>query len=174
MMERSGGHEENDMKRALVLNGIMAMSTLTRADSPPPVDSVVIRTEGLYVNGEPFFPVGIDHAAHWHYSLPEAGDKGFNLVTTHGVGTDPRSFRVDVDDAYANGMYAAASLTNSVWEDLERVEDIVMACRDAPGLLAWQLEHEPNLRLSGPEHEDTPHGTDPTGCRPSSSSQHTT
>ena len=126
------------------------------ADPPPPVASVQIRPEGLLLNGKPFFPVGLDHAAHWHYSLPEACEKGFNLVTTHGLGADPRSFRVDIDDAYANGMYAAASLTNGVWEDLERVEQIVLACRDAPGLLAWEFEHEPDLRLGGPEYEDRP------------------
>ncbi len=150
------------MMKTSVLNGIMALSGLPlAADTPPPVASVEIRPEGLLVNGKPFFPVGIDHAAHWHFSLPEAGEKGFNLATTHGLGADPQTFRMDIDDAYANGMYAAASLTNGVWESLERVEQIVLACRDAPGLLTWELEHEPDLRLSGPEHEDTPHADRP-------------
>lgn len=154
-----GGRRDEDGVGSQRYRGLSGLAV--PGASLPPGERVEIRAEGLFLNGAPFFPVGIDHAAHWHLSLPEAGEKGFNLVTTHGLGADPQSFRADIDDAYANGMYAAAALTNGVWEDLERVEQIVLACRDAPGLLAWEFEHEPDLRLSGPEHEDTPHADRP-------------
>lgn len=124
---------------------------------PPPVERVEIREEGLYVNDEPFFPVGVAWAAHWHFSLPEAGEKGFNMVDTHGIATDPESFRADVDDAYANGMYSAVHLGNEISKNLEQVEQIVLACRDAPGLLVWGLEDEPNGRNPGPADEGKPH-----------------
>ena len=113
--------------------------------APPPIERVEIRAEGLFVNGKPFFPVGVDHAAHWHYSLPEAGEKGFNLVMTHGLENIPESFRYDIDEAYANGMYSLAMLTNGVWKNKEATKQIILACRNAPGLLAWGLEHEPDL-----------------------------
>ena len=71
------------MRKGLVLLGIMALSGLpTWAQPPPPVKSVQIREGGLFVNGEAFFPVGIGWVAHGHFSLPEAGEKGFNLAVT--------------------------------------------------------------------------------------------
>jgi len=143
----------------LMLVGIIFLNALpTQAGPPPPVESVEVRKEGLFVNGKPFFVVGIGWAAHWHFSLPEAGEKGFNMVETHGW-KDPQSFRMDIDDAYANGMYALASVGNGVWEDLERLEQIVMACRDAPGLLAWELENEPN-------HPNNPYRFPPEKLKP--------
>ena len=66
----------------------------------PPVRSVTVRDGRLVVNGAPFFPVGIYHAAHWHKGLREAGAQGFNLVQTHGSSAE--SFRQDIDDAFAN------------------------------------------------------------------------
>ena len=144
----------------LMLVGIIFLNALpTQAGPPPPVESVEVRKEGLFVNGKPFFVVGIGWAAHWHFSLPEAGEKGFNMVETHGQSADPQSFRMDIDDAYANGMYALASVGNGVWEDLERLEQIVMACRDAPGLLAWELENEPN-------HPNNPYRFPPEKLKP--------
>ena len=133
------------MKKASTFIATLALCVIpARAGTLPPVERVEIRTEGLYVNGKPFFPVGIGWAAHWHHSLPEASAMGFNLVATHGLKTDPHSFRADIDDAYANGMYAAASVGNGVWQDLELLEQIVLDCRDHPGLLVWELEDEPN------------------------------
>jgi hypothetical protein len=157
----------------LMLVGIVFLNALpTQADPPPPVERVEIRTEGLYVNGKPFFPVGIGWVGHGHYSLPEAGEKGFNLAITHGQ-HPPRinleSWRSDIDEAYANGMYAMASVGNGVWEDLEVLEQIVMACRDAPGLLVWELEDEPNIRVSGPEgvpNVDRPYRVPPERFKP--------
>ena len=133
---------------------------------PPPVERVEIRDEGLYVNGEPFFPVGVAWAAHGHFSLPDVGEKGFNMVDTHGDGSVPETFRIDVDDAYANGMYSAVHLGNGISKNLEQVEQIVLACRDAPGLLVWSLEDEPNIRNPGPgdegkQHVDMPYKTPP-------------
>ena len=66
---------------------------------------------------------------------------------------------MDIDDAYANGMYALASVGNGVWEDLEVLEQIVMACRDAPGLLVWDLENEPN-------HPNNPYRMPPEKLKP--------
>ena len=150
------------MKAALILTGTIAMSGLAAwAKPPPPVESVEIRQGHLIVNGEPFFPVGIGWVAHGHFSLPEAGEKGFNLATTHGDRTEPWTFRADIDDAYANGMYAMASVGNGVWEDLEQVERIVMACRDAPGLLVWELEDEPNHGGSGGNYRVPPEALKP-------------
>ena len=87
----------------LMLAGLVLILSAFSAGGkpPPPVERVEIREEGLYVNDEPFFPVGVAWAAHWHFSLPEAGEKGFNMVDTHGIATDPESFRADVDDAAA-------------------------------------------------------------------------
>ena len=108
------------MKKASTFIAALAFCVIPAgAGSLPPVERVEIRAEGLYVNGKPFFPVGIGWAGHWHYSLPEASAMGFNLVATHGLKTDPHSFRADIDDAYANGMYAAASVGNGVWKNLE-------------------------------------------------------
>ncbi len=148
------------MKIVLMLIGVMVLSRLPAwAKPPPPVESVEIRKEGLWVNGEPFFAVGIGWVAHWHFRLPEAGEKGFNCVVTSGLRADPQTFRADIDDAYANGMYALASLSNGVWQDLERVEQIVIACRDAPGLLVWELEDEPN-------HPNNPYRIPPEKFKP--------
>ena len=148
------------MKAARFLVGSVLLSSLSvPAAGPPPVKSVEIRDEGLFVNGEPFFPVGIGWVAHWHFALPEAGEKGFNLATTHGLQGDPATFRADIDDAYANGMYAAAGVGNGVWEDLEQLERIVLACRDAPGLLVWELEDEPN-------HPNNPYRVPPEKLKP--------
>ena len=131
------------MKTVFTLIAIMVLCGLsTQAATLPPVKRVETRAEGLYVNGKPFFPVGIGWAAHWHQSLPEASAMGFNLVATHGLKTNVASFRMDIDDAWANGMYAACSVTNGVWQDLERLEQIVLDCRDHPGLLVWELEDE--------------------------------
>ena len=133
------------MKTVFTLIAIMVLYGLsTQAATLPPVKRVETRAEGLYVNGKPFFPVGIGWAGHWHQSLPEASAMGFNLVATHGLRTNVASFRMDIDDAWANGMYAACSVTNGVWQDLERLEQIVLDCRDHPGLLVWELEDEPN------------------------------
>ena len=143
----------------LVLAGlVVVMSAISVwGKLPPPVERVEIRDEGLYVNGEPFFPVGVTWAAHWHFSLPEAGEKGFNMVNTHGNRAAPKSFRADVDDAYPNGLYSAVLLSNGISKNLMQVEEIVLACRDAPGLLVWGLEDEPNIRHPGPGDEGKPH-----------------
>jgi len=149
------------LKTMLTFIGIMVLCGVPmRADRPPPVERIEMRgTQGLYVNGKPFFPVGIGWAGHWHYSLPEAGAMGFNMVVTHGLKTNPASFRMDIEDAWANGMYAAATLSNMVWEDLELVEKIVMDCRDHPGLLVWELQDEPN-------HPNNPYRYPPEQLKP--------
>jgi hypothetical protein len=124
---------------------LAVLGPLAAAAGPlPPVKRVETRPNGLYVNGKPFFPVGIGWAGHWHYSMPEAGDMGFNLVVTHGLKADPPTFRQDIEEAWANGMYSACSIGNGVWEDLELLERIILDCRDHPGLLVWELEDEPN------------------------------
>lgn len=88
------------MKTVLTLIAIMILCELsTQAATLPPVKRVDMRAEGLYVNGKPFFPVGIGWAGHWHHSMPEASAMGFNLVTTHGLNTNVASFRMDIDDA---------------------------------------------------------------------------
>jgi len=144
------------MRTALTLIVLTLLSALPlRAVTPPPIERVEIRGKSLWVNGEPFFLVGIGHAAHWNFALPEVGAKGFNAVVTHGRMEDPESYRLDIDDAFANGMYSLASLTNGNWRDLEKVEQVILACRDAPGLLAWELQDEPNMRLAEPA--DLPH-----------------
>jgi len=121
------------------------------------VRSVAIRDGRLLVNDRPFLPIGIYHAAHWHKGLREAGEKGFNVVQTYGGGK-PEEFRKDIDDAYANGLYAAAAF-NGLCDNPEVVEKIVRACRDAPGLLVWLLEDEPNIRM--PEPKEKPYAERP-------------
>jgi len=139
------------------------------AKLPPPVERVEVRDGNVFVNGEPFFLVGTSHVAHYHFSLPEASEMGFNAVVTHGYREDPQTFRMDIDDAYANGLYSLVSLSNGIWKDLELVEQIILACRDAPGLLVWELEDEPNTRLAGPEgtpHVDLPYRIPPEDFGP--------
>ncbi len=116
----------------------------------PAVRTVEIRDGRMLVNGELFLPIAIYHAAHWHKGLREAGEKGFNLVQTYG--NTPAEFRKDIEDAFANGLYAAVAL-NGLCEKPEAVEAIVRACRDAPGLLVWLLEDEPNSRLPEPKEK---------------------
>ncbi len=144
------------MQTAIAAILIMALSGLALwATPPPPVEIVELRQDRVFVNGEPFFLVGISHVAHGHYSLPEASEMGYNAVVTHGSREDPQSFRKDIDDAYAHGLYSLVSISNGIWQDLETTEQIILACRDAPGLLVWELEDEPNIRTAGPE--GTPH-----------------
>lgn len=124
-----------------------------RTRALPAVRSVECRNGRLVVNGKPFLPVGIYHAAHWHKGLKEAGEQGFNLVQTYGG--KPEDFRTDIEEAYSNGMYSAVAL-NGLCERTEVIETIVKDCRKAPGLLLWMLEDEPNIRLPGPEDKPYP------------------
>lgn len=144
------------MRAVLLFIAVGALSAMsTPAAAPPAVKHVEARQEGLYVNGKPFFPVGIGWVGHSHFSLPDAGEKGFNLAVAHA--RDPQEFRMDIDDAYANGMYAVAHLGNGLWRDIKQVERIVLASRDAPGLLVWDLEDEPNIRQPGPQDKGKDH-----------------
>jgi hypothetical protein len=139
------------------------------AKLPAPVERAEVRDGNVFVNGEPFFLVGTSHVGHGHYSLPEASEMGFNAVVTHGLREHPESFRNDIDDAYANGLYSLVSLSNGIWQDLEVMEQIILACRDAPGLLVWELEDEPNTRTDGPEgtpHLDLPYRMPPKDFEP--------
>jgi len=158
------------MRAVLTIMCIMVLGgMLSWAKPPPPVKRVEVRKGNVFVNGEPFFLVGTSHVGHAHFSLPEASEMGFNAVVTHGLGGNPQSFRIDIDDAYANGMYALASLSNGVWKNLEMTEQIILACRDAPGLLVWELEDEPNTRAAGPEgtpHIDLPYRIPPEDFKP--------
>lgn len=120
---------------------------------PPPITSVRIKDGHLLVNDRPFFPLGVSMAAHWHLGLKDVGEKGFNMVNT--AGSNPDTYRIDIDNAYANGMYSEVSL-NGICEDLAMVEKVVLKCRNAPGLLAWQIQDEINaMRL--PEPKDKPY-----------------
>jgi hypothetical protein len=126
------------------------------AAATPAVESVELRDGRLMVNGRLFLPIGIYHAAHWHKALPEAAAKGFNLVQTYG--RTPEAARQDIDEAFAHGLYAGVAL-NGLCEQPELVEAIVQRCQDAPGLLCWGLEDEPNIRL--PEPQDTSYAERP-------------
>ena len=158
------------MKGVLLIIGVTMLSGLPAwAKLPPPVERVETRKGRLFLNGEPFFLVGASHVADVHYSLPEAAEMGFNAVVTHGLRENPQSFRMDIDDAYANGLYSLVSLSNGIWKDLDTTEQIILACRDAPGLLVWELEDEPNIRTDGPEgtpHLDLPYRMPPEDFRP--------
>ncbi|MFH2068023.1 MAG: beta-galactosidase [Candidatus Omnitrophota bacterium] len=129
---------------------------VSRSNALPAVKTVETRDGRLIVNGKPFFPIGVYHAGHWHKGLRECGTQGFNLVQAYGG--SPEDMRKDVDDAFANGMYSALAL-NAYCEQPELVEKIVLACREAPGLLVWLLEDEPNIRL--PEPKDMPYAERP-------------
>ena len=165
-----GIREGNTMRPVLTILCVVGLSGMPSwAKNPPPVERVEVRHGKVYVNGEPFFLVGTSHVAHNHYSLPEAAEMGFNAVVTHGLRENPQSFRMDIDDAYANGLYSLASLSNGIWKDLETTEQIVLACRDAPGLLVWELEDESNIRTAGPEgtpHLDLPYKMPPEDFKP--------
>ena len=119
-----------------------------------PIESVRATPQGIYVNGEPFFPVGVGHAAHWHHRWKKAAETGFNCVTT--CGKTPEDFRRDIDYSYVWGMYSVCYLGNGVWKDRELTREIILACRRAPGLLAWELEDEPNSG-AGPNNDAGPY-----------------
>jgi len=138
----------------LVVLGL-SLSVL-RSEALPAVKTVEARDGRLVVNGKPFLPIGIYHAGHWHKGLRECGNQGFNLVQAYGG--SPEDCRKDIDEAFANGMYSALAL-NNYCERPELVEKIVSACREAPGLLVWLLEDEPNIRL--PEPKDMPYAERP-------------
>jgi hypothetical protein len=94
---------------------------------PPPVGSVESQDGRLLVNGRPFLPRLLYHAAHWHMGLREAGEKGFNMVQTYGI--SPETYRIDIDNAYENGMYSAVALNelcDGSEASLQRVERIAV------------------------------------------------
>ena len=130
---------------------LLALLASTVASALPAVERAEVRGQQLLVNGKPFLPIAIYHVGHWHKALREAGAQGFNVFQAYG--NSPADFRRDVDQAFAQGMYAAVAL-NGLCEKPEAVEQIILACRTAPGLLCWLLEDEPNIRL--PEPKDKP------------------
>jgi len=158
------------MRAVLTIICIVILGGMTSwAKPPPPVKRVDIRNGQILVNGEPFFLVGTSHVADVHFSLPEAAEMGFNAVVTHGFRENPQTFRIDIDDAYANGLYSLVSISNGIWKDLDTTEQIIRACRDAPGMLVWELEDEPNTRTAGPEgtpHIDLPYRMPPEDFKP--------
>ncbi|MBN1556052.1 MAG: beta-galactosidase [Phycisphaerae bacterium] len=130
----------------------MFAASLGFADLPA-VKNVEAKDGRVLVNGKPFLPIGVYHAAHHHKAVPEVAAKGFNTVQVFG-GT-PEALKEDLDNAYANGMYGFAAL-HGLCEDLTRLEKIVLLNRDHPGLLVWYLHDEPNSRVGGPEYKDKP------------------
>lgn len=130
---------------------LLLFAAATAAFALPAVEKAEVRGNQLLVNGRPFLPIAIYHVGHWHKALPEAGAKGFNVMQAYG--NSPAEFRKDVDEAFTHGMYGAVAL-NGLCEKPEIVEQIILACRNAPGLLCWLLEDEPNGRL--PEPQDKP------------------
>ena len=127
---------------------LLTLLATTAAFALPAVELAEVKGNQLLVNGKPFLPIMIYHAAHWHKALPEAGAKGFNMVQAYG--NSAPEFRQDVDNAFANGMYGAVAF-NGLCEKPEEVEKIILACRNAPGLVCWLLEDEPNIRLAEPK-----------------------
>jgi len=142
-------------KQTLVADIIAAMLIVvlvSEAFAVPPAKEVETINGWLLVNGQPFLPIGLYHAAHYHKGLKEASEKGFNAVQVYG--STPKALKEDLDNAYANGLYGLVAL-NGLCEDLDRLEKLVLGNRDHPGLLVWSLEDEPNFRV--PEPKETPY-----------------
>ena len=160
---RELSHAEHSIRRYVIAITVIVVPAATTAHAaepfdkrrnpawdgfrPPPVRSVEAENGRVLVNGRPFLPRVLYHAAHWHMGLREAGEKGFNVVQTYGI--SPETYRIDIDNAYENGMYSAAALNDlcdGSEASLQRVKKIVVACRNAPGLLVWMLQDEVNAR----------------------------
>jgi hypothetical protein len=119
------------------------------AAQPPAIQKVEAQEKRLLVNGRVFLPLGIYHASNYHKGLVASGEAGFN--TAQVFGKDPEELRKDLDEAYANGMYGTVALNENICLDLKRLEAFVRGNKDHPGLLAWMLQDEPNLRVRKPE-----------------------
>jgi hypothetical protein len=110
---------------------------------------VTATPNGLRVNGQPFFPVGI-------YWTPmdrfiELPDMGFNTV--HIWASSEEATRRELDEAHRLGMTAVIELSWMVRAAATPLEPmlrpLVEAWRDHPALLAWYLVDEPARRLRG-------------------------
>ena len=115
----------------------------------PPIQSVDIQGQRLLVNGEPFFSVTVPLCYTPKSRSRDAifADMPTNTVTTHTSDVKvARLFRVDVDRAFSQGRYALCAFAHDQWKRPHEIEQIVKACRDAPGLLAYKLTDEPNIR----------------------------
>ena len=137
----------------ILITGISCVCSVdakTSVKRPEPIKKVEIKNGVVHVNNKPFFAIGTCMAAHHHKALKECGEAGFNLVQTWTYDKkDPLSYRQDIRDAYENGMYALVSF-NGLENDIEMVKAVVKACKDEPGLLAYDLPDEPNLRKDEP------------------------
>lgn len=95
-----------------------------------------------YVDGEPFFPVGI-------YHVPvEAFDRvrsmGFNCLQAWG--NDAASARAALDAAGARGLKVILEMSGLLRGRYQpdKLTEVVRACRDHPALLAWYPVDEPS------------------------------
>ena len=144
---------------------ICSVGAKTSVKRPDPIKKLEIKNGVVHVNNKPFFAIGVTMAAHHHKALKECGEAGFNLVQTWTYDQkDPLSFRQDIRDAYDNGMYALVNF-NGLEDDIEMVKAVVKACKDEPGLLAWELPDEPNIRTEEPAdkpYEERPYRWGPS------------
>lgn len=98
-----------------------------------------------YVDGRPFFPIGIYHIARKYYD--QARSMGFNCVQAWG--TTVEGARAALDAAHEKGLKVILEMTTLLRGKYrpEEVRRIVRACRRHPALLAWYPVDEP-----GPGH----------------------
>ena len=110
--------------KVLIIITVIIVSVSSVGWGLPPVKSVETKDGRFLVNGQPFLPIGIYHAGHYHKGLKDVGKKGFNTVQVYG--NSPGALREDLDNAYANGMYGLVAL-NRMCEDLELIEQLILA-----------------------------------------------
>ncbi|MCD6351589.1 MAG: hypothetical protein J7M26_05675, partial [Armatimonadetes bacterium] len=109
---------------------------------PPHTPQVALGPElETYVNGEPFFPIGLYHAPVEAFDRARA--LGFNCVQVWGNTVE--SARKSLDAVEAHGLKALLEMSGLL-RGKYRAEDfraVVRACRDHPALLAWYPVDEP-------------------------------
>ena len=107
---------------------------------------VTVRGEVIYVNGEPFFPLGFYHGDPAGYE-----GTGFNF-TTGRAGRDVGEF---LDEAARYGVYAQVALEGLMRAHVpEKVVEVARRYKNHPALLAWYVCDEPDhMRWNVPPPE---------------------
>jgi len=122
-----------------------------------PVQKTQAVGDTIYLNGRPFLGLLLSHAG----AGAVIREQGFNLVVAAGWDPDPLpSIKGTLDYCAEVGMWAMAALFNNSHFrpgdasrfDVDRVRQAVLAVKDHPALLGWNLVDEPEINNMAPEH----------------------
>jgi len=94
-----------------------------------------------YVDGQPFFPIGVYHIAPEFYD--QAREMGFNCIQAWGNTVE--GARQALDTAAAHGLKVILEMSGFLRGEYrpEPFREVVRACRNHPALLAWYPVDEP-------------------------------